>query len=237
MESQMGKLGWRLVDFLFPPSCAGCGKWGSRYCTECLNRTVLIDDPFCSVCGEPLDSGSPAVCSRCFSEVPLYKEARAWAIFQPPLQDAIHKLKYRNDIGLADAFAVQLDPVLTKTGWKVDLVVPVPLDERRQKKRGYNQAALLARCLAARAGLTFNGKALMRTKDTRSQVGLTRGERRENVRDAFLGIAKIVDQLTVLLVDDVITTGATLNACSKALIEAGASEVYALTLARSVHLQ
>jgi ComF family protein len=120
--------------------------------------------------------------------------------------------------------------------WTLNLVTPVPLGLARFKERGYNQATLLARPIALYFGIPFSSKALKRMRETRSQVGLTVGERQQNMADAFVAKSKLVQGKTVLLVDDVATSGATLNACAKALLDAGASSVYGFTLARAVYL-
>jgi ComF family protein len=116
----------------------------------------------------------------------------------------------------------------------VDLVVPVPVSLSRRSERGYNQAALLARPIALFYGLDYRPKALMKLRETRSQVGLTVEERKANVDDAFFGEQRIVKGKNILVVDDVTTSGATLNACAHVLRNAGAEEVYCLTLARAL---
>jgi ComF family protein len=121
--------------------------------------------------------------------------------------------------------------------WEIDLIVPVPLDHIRRKQRGYNQAALLANPLSAGAGIPMSVNALRRVRKTCSQVGLSIEERMRNVHEAFSAADSIVNSQSVLLIDDVVTTGATLNACSVALKKAGAKFVCALTLARSLRLQ
>lgn len=123
--------------------------------------------------------------------------------------------------------------VLDNSGWIIDLVIPVPLGVARQKERGYNQASLLALPLALKRRYRFVPKALSRTRETRSQVDLNREERKQNVSGAFTARAEIVKGKSVLVVDDVTTSGATLDACADALLEAGAKEVYGLTLAQA----
>jgi ComF family protein len=161
---------------------------------------------------------------------------RSWAKFEPPLQYAIHRLKYKNDIGLAEVLVEHLSPLLINADWEIDLIVPVPLDQDRLKVRGYNQSSLLGESLAKIVKIPFSDKAIQRKKITRSQIGLTKEERKINVRDAFQVCTPVVTGKNILVVDDVITTGATLNACSKELRIAGANVVFGLTVARSLHL-
>ncbi|HEY5269207.1 MAG TPA: phosphoribosyltransferase family protein [Anaerolineales bacterium] len=137
-------------------------------------------------------------------------------------------------MALGDALAKHFAEYVGSLGWPVDLVVPVPLGKERMKERGYNQVGLVARPLAAVNHWRYAPRAVVRSRETRSQVGLTAAERKENVSGAFLGEAALVSGATVLLMDDVATTGATLSACTAALLDAGARSVYTLTLARAL---
>jgi len=158
---------------------------------------------------------------------------RSWAIFSGPLRTAIHSLKYQRNIPLGIELADQLRIVYEKEKWAVDLVVPVPLSKKRKKERGFNQAKILAYPLAKKVGVPFDTECIKRIKETRSQVGLTIKERKFNVANAFSTDQIFVKSKRILLVDDVATTGATLNECAISLLQAGAKEVYALTLARA----
>ena len=137
-------------------------------------------------------------------------------------------------MALGDVLAGNLAAYVRKLRWQVDLVVPVPLGRQRLKERGYNQAALLAMPVAFFQDWYYSPRAVFRIRETRSQVGLTAVERRENIADAFQADPARVSGKAVLLVDDVTTTGATVAACSEALRKAGARNIYALTLARAL---
>lgn len=159
---------------------------------------------------------------------------RSWAIFAGPLREALLHLKYRRDLGLGEALARPLIRLFDELDWTVDIVVPVPLGVARQQERGYNQAALIARPLALGCGLALRSQALVRKRETRSQVGLTYAQRRENVGGAFQSQSQWVEDRRVLLVDDVATSSATLDACAAALLASGARQVFGLTVARAV---
>jgi ComF family protein len=158
---------------------------------------------------------------------------RSWAVFDDPVQEALHRLKYRRDVGLGDSLAEQMVDFVSGLRWPIDLIAPIPLGRKRLKERGYNQVGLVARPLAMALGLQYAPRALARRRETRSQVGLNKDARRENVRDAFVAGARVKGR-TVLVMDDVATTGSTLSAGAEALFSAGAEDVYALTVARAL---
>ncbi len=159
---------------------------------------------------------------------------RSWAVFESPVQNALHTVKYRRNIGLADAVAVHLTDFVHTLNWSVDLLIPAPLGKARLKERGYNQVALVARPLAYELGITYAPNGLKKIRETRSQVGLNIAERRENVREAYQADPSVVMRKSVLLMDDVATTGSTIASCTEALLSAGAVEIYALTIARAL---
>ena len=226
------QLAWSAVDLVFPPICPGCEHISSRWCLACQQKTIPIIGTICECCGEPLDFEAP--CSRCKSLPPKFTAARSFAVYQEPLRHTIHRLKYHGDGGLGDTLAFPLISLVKETGWSYDLVAPVPLGKQRYKERGYNQAAYLSIPLALYFGVPYRPDALRRVRETRSQVQLSPVERKENVQGAFLAEPRRVAEKAVLLVDDVMTTGATLNECAQALLDAGALAVYAITLARAL---
>jgi ComF family protein len=142
-------------------------------------------------------------------------------------------LKYKGDIGLSETFTTKLVELLVELDWKVDMVTAVPLSRQRLKQRGYNQAGLLGWPLAKALRVSYASQAIVRTRNTDTQVGLSIRERKENVNGAFGADPHIVRGKNVLIIDDVLTTGATMQACARAFLEAGAISVYGLTLARA----
>jgi competence protein ComFC len=225
---------WSGIDLLYPPQCGGCGRKGDRWCVDCRSKAQLIQPPICNRCGQGLESGNQ--CVRCRKSPPNFVALRSWAGFTGPVRTALHQLKYRRDIALGERLAEPLSELYVAQEWSVDFVAPVPLGIARLKERGYNQAALIARPLALACGLPYESHALERTRETRSQVGLSLDERKINVANAFKAKSATVSSKNVLLVDDVATSSATLDACSRALLKAGATQVYCLTLARALYL-
>jgi ComF family protein len=159
---------------------------------------------------------------------------RSWAVFDSPVQNALHTMKYRRNIGLGESFAAQMAGFFKSLNWQVDVLMPVPLGKNRLKERGYNQVALVARPLAYELGLDYSPGALWKARETRSQVGLTISQRQENVQGAYQADAQVVKSRSIVLMDDVATTGSTILACTEALLSAGAKEVYAITIARAL---
>jgi ComF family protein len=159
---------------------------------------------------------------------------RSWAVFDSPVQNALHTMKYRRNIGLGDMIARQMTDFFCSLQWKVQAIIPAPLGKNRLKERGYNQTALVARPLAYEVGVAYLPQALRKTRETRSQVGLNVSERHENVRNAYQADPKVVQRKSILLMDDVATTGSTISACTESLLSAGAQEVYVLTIARAL---
>lgn len=226
------RLLWSGLDYIYPPACGGCGKRGKRWCDDCNDASKRITPPLCIRCGRPL-SNSAEICDRCKTDPPAFIALRSWAIYCGSIRRAIHQLKYRRDIALGEVLAKGLIDILDSTMWDIDIVAPIPLGKKRHKERGYNQAALLAFPLAIAKGLPYKNNALQRVQETTSQVHLSREERARNVKNAFRADSKIVAGHNIIIVDDVTTTGATMQACALALIDAGANCVYGLTLARA----
>jgi competence protein ComFC len=225
------RLAWTGLDWLFPPQCGGCGKPYTRWCLECQKNTETLPRTVCKKCGEALATGD--FCSRCRSAPPDYQALRSWGWFKGPLRNGLLRLKYHGDMALGEIFARSLIELLVELDWPVDFITPVPLGIARQAERGYNQASMLALPLALGCGMKFLPQALVKVRETRSQVGLSGDQRHANVAEAFQAREKLVRSKNVLVVDDVTTSGATIESCAAALFNAGARDVYALTLARA----
>ena len=229
---RLQRLAWSGIDLLFPPACGGCGKSGKRWCQECQARIPYIEEPYCQSCGIPIKRGE--TCEKCQTEPPAYRLMRSWAVFDYPVQNALHTLKYRRNMAIGESLALHMSEFVRSLNWKIDLLIPVPLGKERLKARGYNQVELVAEPLAYELGWKYAPAALRKSRETRSQVGLTISKRRENVLGAYQADSEIVKRKSVLLMDDVATTGSTIQSCSRALMDAGAQDVYALTIARAL---
>lgn len=227
------RLAWGSLDWLYPPVCGGCKVDGVRWCATCKESVRLYPEHVCQRCGQNLTGGE--LCRRCQVDEPPFQALRAWAIFEGPLRNAIHRLKYQRDLALGEILARNLLDMLQITRWPIDLVVPIPLGKARLAERGYNQAAFLALPVAIGCAAAYRPGALERRRETRSQITLTVTQRDENVRDAFEAAPEVVRAQNILIIDDVLTSGATMRACANALRRAGARQVYGLALARPLH--
>lgn len=225
---------WSVLDWIYPPVCAGCDEPGYRLCVDCLATVRFIEGHICERCGLPLES-KERICEECEAWPPPYDAMRSLARYEGVIRESVHALKYGDNLSLGDMFTDRLAGIALRESWLLDLVIPVPLSPMRRAQRGYNQSALLARPVAFRLGVRYAPEGLRRIRNTQSQVELPAAQRRENVRDAFRAVPVLVSGKRVLLVDDVTTTGSTIKECALALRDAGAAAVYCLTLARPIH--
>jgi ComF family protein len=253
-----------VVSVLYPAGCQLCDELLLRatrlpICDGCLASFAALPAPVCDICGSPLttpfastggelrgpapqslgtavelDKGGRG-CLACQGRIYAFERVRSYAAYQGQLVRAIVKLKFERVEPLAVWFARRLAALMSQEHLAADVVVPVALHRQRERERGYNQADLIARPLARQLGLPYRSVLLMRTKPRPDKHILSLSERWESVRGAFATRpGSQVDNLRVLLVDDVMTTGATLDACAKALRKAGAKSVIGLTVARAI---
>lgn len=234
-----------LASVVFPAPCRICEETlvtASRVpvCAACLDKLQALSGPHCARCGRPFVSEVAAAsaqpqCQLCRRGVYDFDSARSFTAYDKHATKAVVLLKYHRVTPLANWFAARLAEMVRREGIAADVVVPVPLHRARQRERGYNQAELIARPLAKQLGLPLEPVLLVRTKPRPEKHRLTRKERWSSVKGAYSAQEGTrIDKRMVLLVDDVFTTGATLDACSRALRKAGAAGVIGVTVARVV---
>lgn len=231
-----------VIGLLYPPSCVACGGATGEaqgLCASCWSGLGFIERPFCERLGTPfeIDLGSGMLSPAAIADPPVFSRARAVCRFEGAARDLVHRVKYNDRADLA----LTLGRMMRQAGHELlaeaELLVPVPLHRTRLWRRRFNQAALLARHLSRLSGRPLAPAALTRSKRTRQQVGLTRAQRAENLQGAFRvpnAARPLIEGRRILLVDDVLTTGATANAAARALLRAGAGAVDVLTFARVV---
>ena len=231
-----------LLDMLFSRTCEGCGismaEEPGSLCWDCRAEVKTVQVPFCERCGDPVagEVSGPFECAWCHKTGPAFEWARSAVRYNGVAKACLRRFKYNTGAWLLDDLTDWLFAL-----WRIcpsavrvaDLITGVPLHPKRERERGYNQAALLGERLARRVGIPFRGRLLWRRKATETQTHLTAAQRVHNVRGVFsVPWPSRVRGARIVLVDDVMTTGATVNECSRALKAAGAASVMVLTVAR-----
>lgn len=218
------------LDLVFPPRCAVCAARGYLLCPTCAATITYIQSPACPMCGKRVTQ--PRICPVCRAYPSALDGMVAATVFEGPVRECIHALKYEGQRPYAETLAAIARPAFAALP-RPDALVPVPLSTQRERGRGFNQSALIARHLAGDDVPVMSGW-LVRSRDTPPQVGQDRAARQANVAGAFLcPDPAAIRGRHLLLLDDVATTGATLDACARALRGAGAASVRALVVARA----
>ncbi len=242
----MDKIDWirkiefsRVLDLLFPPICAACGKqsMGLCLCKACREKIRYLSSPLCERCGMLFlpENGEDHLCGACIKNPPPFSLVRSVCLYSAPVNTLLHGLKYRGDRTTLSALSQIVAPFDFTTFSSVDFIVPVPLFGKRLRQRGLNQSVLLARLFFPDKKAAVVPGLIVRIRDTLPQTGLDGARRRQNLRMAFaVPKGEALKGKRICLVDDVFTTGTTIRECTKALLRAGASEVRAVTMARVV---
>lgn len=241
-EQSLRSLGLRLRDMVLPARCMLCDQpvaEDGALCSGCWAQVHFITDPLCTCCGKPFDftAGEGVLCGECVARAPLYTQARSLFVYEAASRGLVTRFKYGDRTDRAPAFAKWIGRLVGAFEHPSDLIVPVPLHRWRLLARRFNQSALIGRYLARDQIIEFAPDLLMRTRNTRQQVGLSQAQRKRNVSNAFTvkpGYTVALEGCTVLLVDDVMTSGATVEACCRALLKGGAANVNVVTLGRVV---
>lgn len=231
-----------ISDVIFPTVCLACLRVlpsSSRecFCPECQSQITFLTGSHCPVCGIifPHSPSGHHLCGICIENKPWFTSARTAVAYEGVILDAIHQFKYGRNITTGAALARLLsDFDFADMEWGLfDAIVPVPLHIKRLRERGFNQSLILARALGKKHGILVDFSLLKRSKLTLTQTGLDKNERKKNISGAFVAILpEKIRGRNLILVDDVYTTGATINECAKMLVRAGAKRVAAVTLAR-----
>ena len=227
-----GNLGTKLIDLLYPRRCPVChdivSVRGERICPECRGRFQPVEEPVCLKCGRGLTSEEEEYCRSCRQKPGDFHASTAAFYYDETARNSVMKFKYEGRREYADYYVEALlrhrkEQLLR---WKPQLILPVPIHSSRRRERGFNQAEELARRLGKELGLPVRTDILKRSRRTADQKELSAADRRKNLQNAFSVSVPLTGLRRVLLVDDVYTTGSTLNACARALRAAGAERVY-----------
>lgn len=235
--TQLFSVGRSIIDYALPPRCAGCGEVivdAGTFCPPCWSRLEWLGNEGCLKCGLPLVGTDADTCGRCLANPPMLDRIRAAVAYDELPRSIALRLKYGRKVGLARTMARYMAPLRDALDDGA-LLVPVPLHRWRLWGRGFNQSVLIARAIAEDWGLPLESRMLQRIRSTRPLKGLTHRQRRNAVGGAFrVPAANDLKGRTVVLIDDVLTTGSTAEACAKALRRAGASRVELICWARVV---
>jgi len=214
-----------------------CDRPDFHVCWQCLAKLTVVSPPFCKICGDPVEGvvNIEYTCSFCNNRRPFFDSARSAVRYSGPLEIAIQAFKYGGMTHLTSDFALLLFACVNTYYANIhfDIVTYVPLYPRKQRERTYNQSQLLAEALARKLKLPSKPPLLVRIRDTKTQTNLTAEQRSRNVHGAFdVRNRDWIEGKTILIVDDVMTTGATVNECARVLKQARASKVYVVTVGR-----
>lgn len=247
MSRILSSLGEGFLDLIYPSNiyCISCGNIidDSRpyaLCDTCVRTLKWANGRTCSRCGKILqDDYGPDLCTDCMDGEHVFEKGFSCVEYGPAERDLIHRFKYKEKAYLGRKLAEIMYDRIRLEELDVKLIIPVPMFVRKERKRGYNQAAVLAASLAKYTGIPYAGKLLVRTVETEAMSKLGVLGRRKNIREVFSVPHNKMNRLAgkqILLVDDIYTTGSTADACTSVLLEAGAARVYVFTFASGANL-
>jgi len=225
----------QVLDTIFPPRCAGCKRSGNVLCSSCIAKFGPVIPSSCQRCGRAILEPD-MICRACYGYPSGLNGLLSYGSYEEPLRSCIHELKYDGNVRLAEPLGLLLAETFGRFSMVTDAIIPVPLHHDRQQQRGYNHAQLLAEVCARQSRVPYHEHMLVRHRATLPQVGLSVQERYQNIAEAFLctpsyATGALVGR-NIVIIDDVATTGATLEACAAPLFAARAKEVRGLVLAR-----
>lgn len=227
-------LGTILKELLFPSRCFICKKISREIiCSDCLSKISPVPTPVCEICGSPVDNDR--ICYRCRQNPRYFSKARSYALYEGVMRTAIIRFKFEKKRKIGEFFGSILGEFALSLDWQIDVVVPIPLSKERLKDRGFNQSEILALGVAEILKLPISS-GIVRIKETLPSTSLSPEERIKNINKAFLLSDTNLKGKRVLLIDDVYTTGATVNEAGRTLLERGIRDVKVLTLARDLKI-
>lgn len=223
----------KCLGILYPQTCCFCGKvCKDNICKECAKKITYIQEPICKKCGKPIRYEEKEYCGDCIGKELYYEQGRSVWLHTGKVRWSIYQFKYHNRRIYGKFYAEELfrlyGSLIEK--WKIDVIIPVPLHRKRQRKRGYNQAEIVAKHLGKLTGICVDAKAVVRAYNTKPQKELSHRERKKNLKHAFRVAKHWEKEKNVLLIDDIYTTGNTIDSVARVLKENGAQKVWFLTI-------
>ena len=223
------------LNCLFPKSCPACDKvigYDEFICKECTSKIHFVNGARCKKCSKKLVEKEAEYCTDCGKNHHIYKSGIAPFYYDEIISKSIYRFKYHNRRTYAEFYGKAIADKYRKEimAWDADVLIPVPIHQRKLIKRGYNQAELIAKELSKNIGMPIDTELLMRTVNTKPQKEMTKADRKKNLEKAFKIAKNVVEYKKVILVDDIYTTGSTIDACAKVLRDAGVWQVYFVSL-------
>lgn len=220
-----------LLSYIYPPRCPICDAIlvpGKEVCTSCEAQIVLISEPTCRKCGKPLEIETQEYCGDCARKTHYFRQGKAIFLYKAGIKKSMYRFKYSNRREYAPFYArrtaqMQRDWVSRK---RVEVIIPIPMYDKKKRRRGYNQAEVFARALGRELGLPVDTKIVKRIRETTPQKELNNKQRQNNLKNAFQLTENIVKYKEILLVDDIYTTGSTMDAVAETLLAGGACNIY-----------
>lgn len=235
MNNMVTKLLQRTIRLIYPECCPFCDEvtgGEGKICNKCLPKIKYVGNPSCMKCGKPISQDEKEYCYDCSVKQHIFDRGISIFIYSDLVRKSIFRFKYENRKCYAKTYAKLLkkDVIHTLSEWGCDAIIPVPISRERYKKRGYNQAELLAREISEIINLPVDSSTLCRVKNTKPQKNLEANERAKNLENAFKISKNVVQYKKIILVDDIFTTGNTFDACADVLKKAGVNKIYFISL-------
>ena len=230
-----------LTNLLFPAQCVICSSYEAQtdICTKCWEKLTFITKPYCASCCYPFayENDIDAICGHCISNKPNYEKAISILKYDNHSKALIHKFKYQDQLHILDYFTRLMLNMGKELIKQADIIAPVPMHKYKLLKRGYNQAALLAMKISSQSKIQYIPQLIIKINNSSSQTALTKHQRQKNIKNSFQlnpKFAPLIKGKKILLIDDVITTGATLSECCKVIKNGEPNKILVLTLAKRV---
>lgn len=225
---------WKtILDMIYPKTCCFCGKVSRQaLCETCARQVEYVQEPRCKTCGKPIRYAEEEYCYDCQKQTPVYEQGRSVWIHKAPVNWSIYQFKYKNRRIYGEFYAnemARLYGTLVRA-WGVEVIVPVPLHRKKKRLRGYNQAEIIARHLGTKLAIPVASDIVVRTRYTEPQKKLNDKERKKNLQHAFQVTEKLKNYKNILLIDDIYTTGSTMNEIARELKQAGVRKVWFFTI-------
>lgn len=223
----------RVLEMLYPTTCVFCGAVASEgICEECRKEVKLIQEPRCKKCGKPVRYEEQEYCYDCQKTTHLYEQGRSLWLHKPPVSQSVYQFKYGNRRVFAEYYAGQMAEQFSDLLrlWQIEVIVPVPIHKSKRKRRGYNQAEVLAKELSRRVDIPVEVFAVLRVQKTKPLKTMNPDERRKALSKAFSVEGDWKPKRNILLIDDIYTTGSTIDEIARIMKEKGVQKVYFLTI-------